>query len=258
MTEYTTIKTEVKGKIGLITLDRPKALNALCDALATELTDAIETFDNDPAIHVLVLTGNDKAFAAGADIKEIAPKSFHDVYSENFITKWECAARCRKPIIAAISGYALGGGCELAMMCDMIIASETAKFSQPEITIGILPGAGGTQRLTKAVGKAKAMELCLTGRMFSAEEADAMGLITKVVPQDSLMEEFFALAEKIAGYSLPVTMMIKEAINQSFETSLAEGIHFERRLFHGAFSLEDRVEGMQAFIEKRDAEYKNK
>lgn len=258
MTDYATIKTEIKGKVGLITLNRPQALNALCDELATELTQAIETFDNDPKIHVLILTGSEKAFAAGADIKEIAPKTFSDVYSENFITKWECAARCRKPIIAAISGYALGGGCELAMMCDMIIATTTAKFSQPEITIGILPGAGGTQRLTRAVGKAKAMELCLTGRMFSAEEAEKMGLVTKVVEPEALIEETFSLAEKIASFSLPVTMMIKEAINQSFETGLKDGIHFERRLFHGAFSLEDRNEGMQAFIEKREAQYKNK
>ena len=258
MTDYATIKTEIKGKVGLITLNRPQALNALCDELATELTQAIETFDNDPKIHVLILTGSEKAFAAGADIKEIAPKTFSDVYSENFITKWECAARCRKPIIAAISGYALGGGCELAMMCDMIIATTTAKFSQPEITIGILPGAGGTQRLTRAVGKAKAMELCLTGRMFSAEEAEKMGLVTKVVEPEALIEETFSLAEKIASFSLPVTMMIKEAINQSFETGLKDGIHFERRLFHGAFSLEDRHEGMQAFIEKREAKYKNK
>ncbi len=258
MTDYATIKTEIKGKVGLITLNRPQALNALCDELATELTQAIETFDNDPKIHVLILTGSEKAFAAGADIKEIAPKTFSDVYSENFITKWECAARCRKPIIAAISGYALGGGCELAMMCDMIIATTTAKFSQPEITIGILPGAGGTQRLTRAVGKAKAMELCLTGRMFSAEEAEKMGLVTKVVEPEALIEETFSLAEKIASFSLPVTMIIKEAINQSFETGLKDGIHFERRLFHGAFSLEDRNEGMQAFIEKREAQYKNK
>ncbi len=255
---YKTLKTEIKNNVGIITLDRPEAMNALCEELAIELTDAIETFDQSPDVHVLILTGNDKAFAAGADIKEITPKSFNDVYKDDFIFKWECVARCRKPIIAAISGYALGGGCEIAMMCDMIIASETAKFSQPEITIGILPGAGGTQRLTKAVGKAKAMEICLTGRMFTAQEAEQIGLITKVVAQEQLHSEALALAEKIASYSLPVTMMIKEAINHSFETTLSEGVHFERRLFHGAFSLEDRKEGMQAFIEKRQANYKNK
>jgi len=253
------ILTSVNKKTGVITLNRPKALNALCQALMDELTTAVETFENDPAIAVIVVTGSEKAFAAGADIKEMAPKSFMDVYKEDFITKnWERISRCRKPVIAAVAGYCLGGGCELAMMCDFIIAADTAKFSQPEITIGTIPGAGGTQRLTRAVGKAKAMELCLTGRMMDAMEAERSGLVARVVAADKLMEETFATADKIATFSQPVVMMAKEAVNRSFEATLAEGLRFERRLFHATFATEDQKEGMKAFGEKRPAAFKDK
>lgn len=254
---YETILTESKGRIGYITLNRPKALNALCAQLTQELDQAIDSYENDPTIAVIVLTGSEKAFAAGADIKEMQPKSYMDVYKEDFITaSWERLARCRKPTIAAVAGYALGGGCEMAMMCDIIIAADTAKFGQPEITIGTIPGAGGTQRLTRAIGKAKAMEMCLTGRLMDAQEAEASGLVARVVPADQLSEEVARLAEKIASFSLPVTMMIKDAINQAYETSLTQGIHFERRLFHSTFALEDQKEGMKAFLEKRPPQFK--
>jgi enoyl-CoA hydratase len=256
---YEHIIVEKKKKTGIVTLNRPKALNALCQALMDELTQAIDEFENDPGIAVIIITGSEKAFAAGADIKEMAPKNYMDVYKEDFITRnWERVGRCRKPVIAAVAGYCLGGGCELAMMCDFILAADNAKFSQPEITIGTIPGAGGTQRLTRAIGKAKAMELCLTGRMIDAAEAEKAGLVARVVPAASLMQEALATAEKIGSFSLPVTMMVKEAVNRSYETTLSEGLKFERRLFHATFASEDQKEGMAAFVEKRPASFKDK
>jgi enoyl-CoA hydratase len=256
---YEHLLTETRGKVGIIQLNRPKALNALCGALMDELTTALDAYESDDAIHVIVLTGSDKAFAAGADIKEMASKNFIDAYRSDFITKnWERTARCRKPVIAAVAGYALGGGCELAMMCDFIIAADTAKFSQPEITIGTMPGAGGTQRLTRLIGKSKAMELCLTGRMIDAAEAEKAGLVARVVPAADLMAETLKTAEKIAGYSLPAAMMVKEAVNQAEETGLQQGLRFERRLFHATFATEDQKEGMSAFVEKRAAQFRGK
>ena len=256
---YENLIVERKKKTGIITLNRPKALNALSAALTKELAAAAEELENDPAIAVIIITGSEKAFAAGADIKEIAPKTYMDVYKEDFITKdWERIARCRKPVIAAVAGYCLGGGCELAMMCDFILAADTAKFSQPEITIGTLPGAGGTQRLTRLVGKSKAMEMCLTGRMMDAVEAERAGLVARIVPADKLMEETLAVADKIAAFSLPVAMMVKESVNRAYETTLAEGLRFERRLFHASFATEDQKEGMAAFSEKRKPVFKDK
>jgi len=256
---YETILTETQGRVGLITLNRPQALNALNSQLIRELGQALDTFEADGGIGAVVLTGSAKAFAAGADIKEMAPKSFVDCYLEDFITHgWERITLCRKPIIAAVSGFALGGGCEMAMMCDLIIASDTAKFGQPEITLGILPGIGGTQRLTRAVGKAKAMDLCLTGRMMDAAEAERAGLVARVVPADDLLPEAIKAAEKIASMALPAALMIKEAINAVFETTLSQGVRFERRLFHASFATHDQKEGMAAFIEKRPAKFENR
>jgi enoyl-CoA hydratase len=256
---FENIIVEKKGSIGLITLNRPKALNALCAALMDELETAVVDFESDDAVRVIVVTGSEKAFAAGADIKEMQTKNFMDVYREDFITKnWERVTRCRKPVIAAVAGYCLGGGCELAMMCDFIIAADSAKFSQPEITIGTIPGAGGTQRLTRAVGKAKAMELCLTGRMMDSGEAESAGLVARVVPAADLMAETMKTAEKIASFSQPVVMMVKESVNRAFETTLSEGLRFERRLFHASFATEDQKEGMAAFAEKRQASFKDK
>ncbi len=256
---FENILVEKKNRIGIITLNRPKALNALCQALMDELVVALDDMEADRNIAVIVLTGSEKAFAAGADIKEMAEKSFIDVYKEDFITKnWERVTRCRKPVIAAVAGYALGGGCELAMMCDFIIAADNAKFSQPEITIGTIPGAGGTQRLTRAIGKAKAMELCLTGRMMDAVEAESAGLVARIVPVAELMAETMKTAEKIASFSQPVAAMVKEAVNRAHETSLAEGLRFERRLFHATFATEDQKEGMAAFAGKRTASFKDK
>jgi enoyl-CoA hydratase len=253
------ILVEKKNKTGIVTLNRPKALNALCQAMMEELTRALDAFEEDAGVSAIIITGSEKAFAAGADIKEMAPKNYMDVYKEDFITKnWERAARCRKPVIAAVAGYCLGGGCELAMMCDFIIAADTAKFSQPEITIGTIPGAGGTQRLTRAIGKAKAMELCLTGRMMDAREAEQAGLVARIVPAAELMAEALATADKIAAFSLPVTMMVKESVNRAYETTLAEGLRFERRLFHATFASEDQKEGMKAFAEKRPPAFKDK
>ncbi len=249
---YETLLTEKRGRVGLITLNRPKALNALNGVLIRELAEAIETFESDHDVGALVLTGGTRAFAAGADIKEMAQKRYIDCYLEDFITKgWERTAQCRKPILAAVAGYALGGGCEIAMMCDFIIAADNALFGQPEITVGTLPGAGGTQRLARAVGKALAMDLCLTGRQITAEEAMRAGLVSRVVPVSSLLEESVEAAEKIAERSLPIAMMIKECINRSFEVNLSEGIHFERRLFHASFATLDQKEGMDAFTRKR-------
>jgi enoyl-CoA hydratase len=256
---YENILVETRGAVGLVTLNRPKALNALCDALVRELGEALDAFEDDDKVGAIVLTGSDKAFAAGADIKEMAGRGFMDVYLSDFVTKgWERVTTCRKPVIAAVAGFALGGGCELAMMCDTIIAADTAKFGQPEITLGIMPGAGGTQRLTRAVGKAKAMEMILTGRMMDAAEAERSGLVSRVVPAEKLLEEALDAAARIAALSRPAVLMAKEAINRAFETPLAEGVRFERRLFHALFATEDQKEGMAAFVEKRKPAFKNR
>jgi len=255
---YENILVEVHGKVGVILLNRPKALNALSKGLVREVAQALDAFEADPEIGAIVLTGSEKAFAAGADIKEIAGKSYMDVYMEDYITvDWERTAKCRKPVIAAVAGYALGGGCELAMMCDFILAAENAKFGQPEITIGTIPGAGGTQRLTRFVGKSKAMEMCLTGRMMDAQEAERSGLVSRIVPVDDLKDEAIKTAAKIADLSLPLTMMAKESVNRAYETTLAEGIRFERRVFHATFATADQKEGMAAFVEKRQPDFKN-
>src|ERR1700726_4196465 len=255
---YENIRVETRGRVGLITLNRPKALNALNDALVTELNQAIDAFESNSEVGCLVLTGSEKAFAAGADIKLMQPLTYPSTYLEDFIAPWERIGRCRKPIIAAVAGFALGGGCELAMMCDIIIAADNAQFGQPEITLGTIPGIGGTQRLTRAVGKSKAMDLCLTGRMMDAAEAERSGLVSRVVPADKLMDEALAAAEKIASMSRPAAAMAKEAINRAFETPLSEGMNVERNLFHSTFALEDRAEGMAAFIEKREPVNKNR
>ncbi|HEX8988727.1 MAG TPA: enoyl-CoA hydratase [Rhodocyclaceae bacterium] len=256
---YENIRAEVRGKVGLVTLDRPKALNALNDALVDELGHALASFETDENVGCIVITGSEKAFAAGADIAAMKDFSHMDAYLGNFITRnWESVARCRKPTIAAVAGFALGGGCELAMMCDMIYAADTAKFGQPEVKLGILPGAGGTQRLPRAAGKAKAMDLCLTARFMDAAEAERCGLVARVIAADKLLEETMAAAETIAGYSLPVVMMIKEAVNRAFESSLSEGLLFERRSFHSAFGLADQKEGMKAFLEKRKPNFSNR
>lgn len=254
---YETIRKESKGKIGLVTLDRPKALNALNAQLVAELIDAVVSHDKDPKIGCIIITGSEKAFAAGADIKEMQGRSFPEVYIDNLFANAERIAACRKPVIAAVAGYALGGGCELAMMCDFIIAADNAKFGQPEINLGVIPGIGGSQRLTRAVGKAKSMDMCLSGRMMDVEEAERAGLVSRVVDVADLMEVTMQVAEKIASQSLAATMMLKEAVNQSFETGLADGLHFERRLFHSLFATKDQSEGMQAFIDKRAAQFKN-
>jgi enoyl-CoA hydratase len=251
------INVETRDAVGLITLNRPQALNALNSQLVQELGAAVGAFDRDPAIGCIVITGSEKAFSAGADIGEMQDKGFADAYLEDFITKdWEAVARCRKPVIAAVAGFALGGGCEMAMMCDIIIAADTAKFGQPEITIGVLPGAGGSQRLTRAVGKSKAMDMCLSGRMMDAAEAERVGLVSRVVPAAELLDEALKTAGKIAAHSRSAALMVKEAVNRAFETSLAEGIRFERRLFHASFATPDQKEGMAAFLEKRKPAYK--
>ncbi|HTY04536.1 MAG TPA: enoyl-CoA hydratase [Rhodocyclaceae bacterium] len=256
---YQYIVTEIRGKVGLIRLNRPQQLNALCDALVDELGAALNAFEADPAIGCIVVTGSEKAFAAGADIAAMKDFDYMKAYQDDYITKnWERVKTCRKPTIAAVAGYALGGGCELAMSCDMIFAADTAKFGQPEVKLGILPGAGGTQRLPRAVGKAKAMDLCLTARMMDAAEAERAGLVARVIPADKLLDEAIAAAETIAGYSLPVVMMIKESVNRAFESSLAEGLLFERRVFHAAFALDDQKEGMAAFVEKRKPAFRNR
>ncbi len=257
--KYENILVERRDNVGLITLHRPKALNALCAALMDELTHAIETFDADEAVGCMVLTGSEKAFAAGADIKEMSDKEYIDVLKEDFITaNWEAAAKARKPIIAAVAGYALGGGCELAMMCDFILAGENAKFGQPEINLGVIPGAGGTQRLTRFVGKSKAMEMCLTGRMMDAAEAERCGLVSRIIADDKLVEEAFDVAQKIAEKSLPSVLTAKECVNVAYETGLKEGVHYERRVFHSLFAFEDKKEGMAAFIEKRQPKFNDK
>lgn len=256
---YENILVETRGKVGLITLNRPKALNALNDALMDELGSALKAFDADEGVGAIVITGSEKAFAAGADIGMMASYTFMDVYKGDYITRnWETIRSIRKPIIAAVAGFALGGGCELAMMCDMIFAADTAKFGQPEIKLGVIPGAGGTQRLPRAVSKAKAMDLCLTARMMGAEEAERAGLVSRVIPAADLLNETLAAAATICEFSLPAVMMAKESVNRAYETTLAEGVHFERRLFHSLFASEDQKEGMAAFVEKRKPVFRNK
>jgi enoyl-CoA hydratase len=252
-----TILVDKKGRVGLITLYRPDALNALNQTLITELNAALDDLEKDTGIGAVVITGSEKAFAAGADIKEMASKSYIDVFIGDFISDWERITRFRKPVIAAVSGFALGGGCELAMMCDFIIASDTAKFGQPEIKLGIMPGAGGTQRLTRFVGKSKAMEMCLTGRIMDAAEAERSGLVSRVVPAAELVAEAMQTAETIASMSMPAVMMAKDCVNRAYETAMAEGIRYERRLFHSMFATEDQKEGMAAFVEKRKPKFKN-
>jgi enoyl-CoA hydratase len=256
---YQNILVERRGAVGLVTLNRPQALNALNAALITELGAALDMLEGDDAIGAIVLTGNDKAFAAGADVKEMAAKSYPEIYLEDFITRgWERVAQCRKPVIAAVAGFALGGGCEIAMMCDIVIAADTARFGQPEIQLGTMPGAGGTQRLARFVGKAKAMDLCLTGRMMDVAEAERAGLVSRIVPAADLLAEAVKIAERISEMSRPIAMMVKESVNRAYETSLAEGVRFERRLFHATFATEDRKEGMAAFIEKRKPAFRNR
>lgn len=255
---YETILTETRGKVGVVTLNRPKALNALNGQIMAELIDALAAFDANPAIGCMIVTGSDKAFAAGADIKEMQSKTYVEAYLEDMFSGWEQLTRIRKPVIAAVAGYALGGGCELAMMCDFIIAADNAKFGQPEITLGVMPGMGGSQRLTRFVGKSKAMDMCLTGRMMDAAEAERSGLVSRVVALGDLMEEAFAAAGKIAALSLPAVIMNKEAVNRSYETTLAEGLRFERRVFHSMFALDDQKEGMSAFVEKRQPSFRNR
>ncbi len=259
---FQTILVETHGaddprKVGLIRLNRPQALNALNSALIDEVNTALMAFEADPQVGCIVLTGSEKAFAAGADIKEMQPKTYLDAYLEDFITSWEQVTRARKPIIAAVSGFALGGGCELAMMCDFILASDTAKFGQPEIRLGVIPGAGGTQRLTRYIGKAKAMEMCLSGRMMDAAEAERAGLVSRVIPAADLLAEALKTAAQIAAMPLPVALLAKECVNRAYETTLAEGIRFERRVFHSLFGTADQKEGMAAFVEKRPAVFKH-
>lgn len=250
------VLVEIRGRVGLLTLNRPKQMNALNDQLMGELAAAVDSLEQNEDIGAIVITGNEKAFAAGADVTAMAKASYMDVYKADFVTRnWERMSRCRKPTIAAVSGFALGGGCELAMMCDIIVASETARFGLPEITLGTLPGAGGTQRLPRAIGKAKAMDMCLTGRRMNAEEAERSGLVSRVVPADRVLEVAMEIATTIGGFSTPAAMMIKESINRSYESSLAEGVLFERRTFHSAFALEDQKEGMAAFLEKRPPKF---
>jgi enoyl-CoA hydratase len=256
---YENIVTERRGRVGLVTLNRPKQLNALNDALMNELGQALRAFDGDEAIGAIVITGGDKAFAAGADVGAMKDWSYMDVYKTDFITRnWEAVRCVRKPVIAAVAGFALGGGCELAMMCDIVIAAENARFGQPEIKLGIIPGAGGTQRLPRAIGKAKAMDLILTGRMMDAQEAERAGLVSRIVAPDKLLEEAFAAATAIGEYSLPAVMLAKESVNRAYESALAEGVLFERRVFHSLFATEDQKEGMRGFVEKRKPHFKHR
>ena len=256
---YQNIIVERRNAVGIVTLNRPAALNALNAALISELAAALDELEDDAAVGAIVLTGSEKAFAAGADVKEMVGKSYPEIYCEDFITRgWERVGQCRKPVVAAVAGFALGGGCEVAMMCDIVVAAETARFGQPEIQLGTMPGAGGTQRLPRFIGKAKAMDLCLTGRMMDAAEAERAGLVSRIVPPDKLMEEAIAVAERIGRMSRPIAMMVKEAVNRAFETTLAEGVRFERRLFHSTFATEDQKEGMAAFVAKRQPDFKNR
>ena len=256
---YENILVEARGNVGVIRLNRPQALNALSPALVKDLGQALDIFEKDQNIRAMVITGSDKAFAAGADIKVMQNFSYMDTYLSNYITDgWERVAHCRKPLIAAVAGFALGGGCEMAMMCDFILAADNAKFGQPEIKLGVIPGAGGTQRLTRFVGKSKAMEMVLTGRMMDAQEAERSGLVSRIVPLADLVEEAIKVAQQIADLSLPIVMMAKESVNRSYETTLAEGVLFERRTFHSTFATEDQKEGMAAFVEKRKPAFKHK
>ena len=255
---YENIIVETRGKVGLIRLNRPQALNALNRALMTDLTHALNAFEADPNVGCIVITGSDKAFAAGADIKEMAEKTFAEAYLGDFAANWDRAATVRKPVIAAVAGFALGGGCELAMQCDILIAADNAKFGQPEIKLGVIPGIGGTQRFTRAVGKAKAMDIMLTGRMMDVNEAERAGLVARIVPLANLLDEAIKTAETIASMSRPSVLAAKEAVNVAFETSLAEGVRFERRVFHAMFATADQKEGMAAFIAKRPAKFENK
>ena len=255
---YETIIVETKGRVGLIKLNRPNALNALNAQLIADITQALDAFEADEGIGCIVITGNEKAFAAGADIKEMQSKTYMQAYKEDFISKWDRVSTVRKPVVAAVAGFALGGGCELAMMCDIVIAADTARFCQPEIKLGVMPGSGGTQRLIRQVGKAKAMELCLTGRMMDAAEAERANLVARVVPAAALMDEAMKTAEAIASMPLPATMMCKESINRAYETTLTEGIRFERRVFHAMFATADQKEGMAAFVEKRKPAFKHR
>ena len=256
---YENILAERRGAVGIATLNRPQALNALNAALIGELAAAIDEFERDDAIGAIVLTGNDKAFAAGADVKEMAGKTYPEIYLDDFITDgWERVAQCRKPVVAAVAGFALGGGCEIAMMCDIVVAADNARFGQPEITLGTIPGAGGTQRLARFVGKAKAMDLCLTGRMMDAAEAERAGLVSRIVPAADLLTEAVKIAERISEMSRPIAMMVKESVNRAYETTLAEGVRFERRVFHATFATDDRREGMAAFIAKRKPAFRNR
>ena len=255
---YEVTLVETRGRVGLITLNRPQSLNALNAQIVGEINRALDGFEADPNVGCVVLTGSEKAFAAGADIKEMAGKSYPQAYLDDFITAWDRVAARRKPLIAAVNGFALGGGCELAMMCDIVLAGDTAKFGQPEIKLGVMPGAGGTQRLTRIVGKAKAMEMCLTGRTMDAAEAERSGLVSRVVPAAELLSEALKVAETVAGMSLPIAMMTKESVNRAYETTLAEGIRFERRVFHAMFAIADQKEGMAAFVEKRPPAFANR
>ena len=255
---YENILVDSRGNVGLITLNRPKVLNALSSGLFADVNAALDEFEQDDKIGCVVLTGSPKAFAAGADVKEMSVLDYPQAYKQDFITPWDRVARNRKPIIAAVAGYALGGGCELAMMCDFILAADDAKFGQPEITLGVIPGAGGTQRLTRLVGKSKAMEMCLTGRMMDAQEAERAGLVSRIVAAEDLLEEAIKTAQKIADLSMPVVMIAKESVNRAYETSQQEGLRFERRLFQSTFAFEDQTEGMNAFLEKRTPQFKNR
>ena len=254
---FETIIAETRGKVGLITLNRPKALNALNSQVLSDILEAVKAFEADANVGAMVITGSEKAFAAGADIKEMQTKTYVEAFMQDFFVGWEDLTRARKPVIAAVAGYALGGGCELAMMCDFIIAADNAKFGQPEITLGVMPGMGGSQRLTRLVGKSKAMDMVLTGRMMDAAEAERCGLVSRIVPVAELLDEALKAATKIADFSLPAVMMAKEAVNRSYETTLAEGLRFERRVFHSMFALDDQKEGMAAFAEKRKANFSN-
>ncbi|NLE81363.1 MAG: enoyl-CoA hydratase [Rhodococcus sp.] len=258
MSEFNTILLERKGRVGVITLNRPKALNALNSELMREVVSAVDELEADDGIGAILVTGSERAFAAGADIKEMQPKTYMEMYLSDFFAAWDRLAQARKPTIAAVAGYALGGGCELAMLCDVLLAADTAKFGQPEIKLGVIPGIGGSQRLTRAVGKAKAMEMCLTGRNMDAEEAERAGLVSRVVPAADLLDDALKTATTIAEMSMPIAMMAKEAVNRSFETTLNEGIRFERRVFHSAFATEDQSEGMAAFVEKRTPDFKHR
>ena len=255
---YENILVETHGKVGLIRLNRPQALNALSSPLIEDLNKALEAFEADPEIGAIVLTGSEKAFAAGADIKEMQDKTFAEVFLGDFISRWENVAKSRKPVIAAVAGFALGGGCELAMMCDFILAADTAKFGQPEIKLGVIPGAGGTQRLTRFVGKSKAMEMCLTGRLMDAAEAERSGLVSRIVPAAALVEEALKTAAAIAAMSASAVYAAKESVNRAYETTLWEGVRFERRIFHSLFATEDQKEGMKAFVERRPAAFRNR